>query len=138
MENDHHWLQLRNIQRLEERATVRLRRKVIRDRSNPFEDLAEEEFLLRFRLSKECVLNLLENIRGQLPIAADARGMYQYRIHCHRQKSPSDDINHLVRSYSLLVNLHLLPMKKTTYELYHGLHNTVGECLNPYCYVANE
>ncbi|XP_063848238.1 putative nuclease HARBI1 [Scylla paramamosain] len=53
---------------------VRLRRRVIRDRSNPFEDLAEEEFLQRFRLTKECVLNLLENIRGQLPIAADARG----------------------------------------------------------------
>ncbi|KAK3896205.1 hypothetical protein Pcinc_000127 [Petrolisthes cinctipes] len=42
--------------------------------SNPFEDLAEEEFLLRFRLSKECVLNLLQNITEQLPIAADARG----------------------------------------------------------------
>ncbi|XP_063855691.1 uncharacterized protein LOC135097672 [Scylla paramamosain] len=45
---------------MEEMVRVRLRRvrlrKVIRDRSNPFEDLAEEEFLQRFRLTKECVL----------------------------------------------------------------------------------
>ncbi|XP_063857373.1 putative nuclease HARBI1 [Scylla paramamosain] len=66
------------MRRMEETVRVRLRRvrlrKVIRDRSNPFEDLAEEEFLQRFRLTKECVLNLLQNIRGHLPIAADARG----------------------------------------------------------------
>ena len=80
MENGHHWLQLRNVRRMEERVRVRLRRRVVRDRSNPFEDLAEEEFLLRFRLSKECVMNLLENIRGQLPMAADARGT-SYGVH---------------------------------------------------------
>ncbi|KAK4321342.1 hypothetical protein Pmani_007823 [Petrolisthes manimaculis] len=74
MQNDHHWLQMRNMRRMEERVRVRLRRRIVPDRSNPFEDLAEEEFLLRFRLSKECVLNLLENITEQLPIAADARG----------------------------------------------------------------
>ncbi|KAK3871332.1 hypothetical protein Pcinc_023512 [Petrolisthes cinctipes] len=74
MQNDHHWLQMRNIRRMEERVRVRLRRRIVPDRSNPFEDLAEEEFLLRFRLSKECVLNLLQNITEQLPIAADARG----------------------------------------------------------------
>ncbi|KAK3876468.1 hypothetical protein Pcinc_001143 [Petrolisthes cinctipes] len=73
MQNDHHWLQMRNIRRMEERVRVKLRRRIVRDRTNPFEDLAEEEFLLRFRLSKECVLNLLQNIRAQLPIAADAR-----------------------------------------------------------------
>ncbi|KAK3886839.1 hypothetical protein Pcinc_009025 [Petrolisthes cinctipes] len=59
---------------MEERVRVRLRRRIVPDRSNPFEDLAEEQFLLRFRLSKECVLNLLQNITEQLPIAADARG----------------------------------------------------------------
>ncbi|KAK8378757.1 hypothetical protein O3P69_009459 [Scylla paramamosain] len=48
--------------------------KVSHPPCNPFEDLAEQEFLQRFRLTKGCVLNLLENIRGQLPIAADARG----------------------------------------------------------------
>ncbi|KAK4327633.1 hypothetical protein Pmani_001906 [Petrolisthes manimaculis] len=74
MQNDHHWLQMRNMRRMEERVRVRLRRRIVPDRSNPFEDLVEEEFLLRFRLSKECVLNLLENITEQLPIAADARG----------------------------------------------------------------
>ncbi|KAK3880032.1 hypothetical protein Pcinc_015420 [Petrolisthes cinctipes] len=74
MQNDHHWLQMRNIRRMEERVRVRLRRRIVPDRSNPFEDLAEEEFLLRFRLSKECVLNLLQNITEQLPIAAYARG----------------------------------------------------------------
>ncbi|KAK3889920.1 hypothetical protein Pcinc_006074 [Petrolisthes cinctipes] len=58
---------------MEERVRVRLRRRIVPDRSNPFEDLAEEQFLLRFRLSKECVLNLLQNITEQLPIAADAR-----------------------------------------------------------------
>ncbi|MPD06088.1 hypothetical protein E2C01_101873 [Portunus trituberculatus] len=63
MENGHHWLQLRNMRMMEERVRVRLRRRVIRDGSNPFEDLAEEEFLLvRFRLSKECALNLLDPI----------------------------------------------------------------------------
>lgn len=67
MENGHQWLQLRNMWRMEERVGVRLRRRVIRDRSNPFEDFTKEEFLLRFRLIMECVLNLLENIREQLP-----------------------------------------------------------------------
>ncbi|KAK3881556.1 hypothetical protein Pcinc_002607 [Petrolisthes cinctipes] len=74
MQNDHHWLQMRNIRRMEERVRVRLRRRIVPDRSNPFQDLAEDEFFLRFRLSKECVLNLLQNITEQLPIAADARG----------------------------------------------------------------
>ncbi|KAK3883190.1 hypothetical protein Pcinc_012482 [Petrolisthes cinctipes] len=60
---------------MEERVRVRLRRRIVPDRSNPFEDLAEEQFLLLFRLSKECVLNLLQNITEQLPIAADARGL---------------------------------------------------------------
>ncbi|MPC71730.1 hypothetical protein E2C01_066016 [Portunus trituberculatus] len=83
MENGHHWLQLQNMRRMEERVRVRLRRRVIRDHSNPFEDLAEEELLVRFRLSKECALNLLQNISGQLPIAADARGMYQLWSICH-------------------------------------------------------
>ncbi|KAK3862134.1 hypothetical protein Pcinc_031973 [Petrolisthes cinctipes] len=73
MQNDHHWLQMRNIRRMEERVRVRLRRRIVPDRSNPFQDLAEDEFFLRFRLSKECVLNLLQNITEQLPIAADAR-----------------------------------------------------------------
>ncbi|KAK3888737.1 hypothetical protein Pcinc_007212 [Petrolisthes cinctipes] len=76
MQNDHHWLQMRNIRRMEERVRVRLRRRIVRDHTNPFEDLAEEEFLLRFRLSNECELNLLQNIRAQLPIAADARVLY--------------------------------------------------------------
>lgn len=77
MEHGHHLHQLRDIRRIEdqERVVVRIRRKVVRDRTNPFEVLAEEEFLLRFRLNKECVLNLLDNITGQLPIAEDARGM---------------------------------------------------------------
>ncbi|KAK4310001.1 hypothetical protein Pmani_018401 [Petrolisthes manimaculis] len=74
MQNDHHWLQMRNMRRMEEKVRVRLRRRIVSDRSNPFEGLAEEEFLLRFRLSKECVLNLLQNITEQLPIAADTRG----------------------------------------------------------------
>ncbi|KAK3866705.1 hypothetical protein Pcinc_027779 [Petrolisthes cinctipes] len=76
MQNDHHWLQMRNIRRMEERVRVRLRRRIVPDRSNPFQDLAEDEFFRHFRLSKECVLNLLQNITEQLPIAADARVIF--------------------------------------------------------------
>ncbi|KAK3890373.1 hypothetical protein Pcinc_005682 [Petrolisthes cinctipes] len=96
MQNDHHWLQMRNIRRMEERVRVRLRRRIVPDRSNPFQDLAEDEFFLRFRLSKECVLNLLQNITEQLPIAADARGcpIPQHLQDCHsmRKYTQSDHI----------------------------------------------
>lgn len=47
---------------------------MIVDRMNPFQAMNDVEFLMRFRLSKDCVTNLIDTIQGQLPIAPDERG----------------------------------------------------------------
>ena len=36
--------------------------KVVRDRSNPFTAYSDDEFIERFRLTKECVIQLLDDI----------------------------------------------------------------------------
>ncbi|KAK4303252.1 hypothetical protein Pmani_024842 [Petrolisthes manimaculis] len=79
MQNDHHWLQMRNMRRMEERVRVRLRRRIVPDRSNPFEDLAEEEFLLRFRLSKECC-PIPQHLQVLIALRCMATGEHQLTI----------------------------------------------------------
>lgn len=49
-------------------------RRVIPDRSNPFEAMGEEEFLRRFRLTKECTLSLIQRIEHQLPQSLNNKG----------------------------------------------------------------
>ena len=43
-------------------------------RQDPFQVYTEEEFRQRYRLSKECVQNLLERIQHLLPESANERG----------------------------------------------------------------
>ncbi|XP_064105765.1 putative nuclease HARBI1 [Macrobrachium nipponense] len=61
---------IRNLQRYQHRHI----RRVVTDRSNPFHAMTEEEFLMRFRLSKECTLSLIAQIEHRLPHALSNRG----------------------------------------------------------------
>ncbi|KAK4319118.1 hypothetical protein Pmani_008488 [Petrolisthes manimaculis] len=58
----------------EELQPRRLHRIVPRDRSDPMAYLADHEFIQRFRLSKDAVRDLLEEIRPRLPRVGNGRG----------------------------------------------------------------
>ncbi|KAK3888628.1 hypothetical protein Pcinc_007353 [Petrolisthes cinctipes] len=45
-----------------------------RDRMNPFTSMSDDEFMDRFRLRKVSAVTLLEEVRNELPAAADLRG----------------------------------------------------------------
>lgn len=53
---------------------ARLPRRLITDRQNPFTVYSEEEFIEQYRLSKECIRILLDQIEPHLPRAQDGRG----------------------------------------------------------------
>ena len=69
-----HIRDLQHLRDLDQLDAVRVPRRVVVDRSNPFETMADVEFLSRFRLNKETVINLIEAIRGDLPQAANRKG----------------------------------------------------------------
>lgn len=48
--------------------------KTIADRMNPFTAMEDEEFIDRFRLKKDSVHALVEELQDQLPAATDLRG----------------------------------------------------------------
>lgn len=50
------------------------------DRMDPFTAMTDEEFVDRFRLRKESVHHLIEEIRDQLPPANDRRGKFILRF----------------------------------------------------------
>lgn len=43
---------------------------------NPFTAMSDDEFVERFRLQKQSTLDLIEEIKDQLPAAIDSRGMF--------------------------------------------------------------
>ncbi|KAK3891172.1 hypothetical protein Pcinc_004961 [Petrolisthes cinctipes] len=49
-------------------------RRIITDRMNPFTSMSDDEFVDRFRLRKVSAVTLLEEVRNELPAAADLRG----------------------------------------------------------------
>ena len=53
---------------------ARLPRRLVTDRQNPFTAYSEEEFIQRYRLSKECIRTLLEQVEPHVPRAQDGRG----------------------------------------------------------------
>ena len=65
---------IRNIERVRQGHI----RTILTDRSNPFEAMTQEEFLRRFRLSKECTLSLIEKIENQFPDAINNKGKFVY------------------------------------------------------------
>lgn len=58
-----------------ERRHMRRARRVVPDRMNPFIAMTEEEFVDRFRLKKDSVNSIIQEIQDDLPIAHDRRGM---------------------------------------------------------------
>lgn len=50
-------------------------RRVIVDRMNPFVAMDDEEFVERFRLKKETINIVIQQIQPQLDVALDRRGM---------------------------------------------------------------
>ena len=56
----------------------RCRRRIFRQRIDPFDDCTDEEFIERFRLSKDCVTNLLNELRRHLPTSINRRGKSIY------------------------------------------------------------
>ncbi|KAK3854696.1 hypothetical protein Pcinc_015100 [Petrolisthes cinctipes] len=49
-------------------------RRIVTDRMNPFTSMSDDEFVDRFRLRKVSAVTLLEEVRNELPAAADLRG----------------------------------------------------------------
>ncbi|MPC52720.1 hypothetical protein E2C01_046596 [Portunus trituberculatus] len=82
-----HLRHIRNIERVHQRHI----RRVMKDRSNPFEAMTEEEFLSRFRLTKECTLLLIGRIENRLPCALNNRILHNYAI-MHRVPEPDDEV----------------------------------------------
>ncbi|KAK4327341.1 hypothetical protein Pmani_002173 [Petrolisthes manimaculis] len=56
-------------------------RRIVTDRMNPFTSMSDDEFVDRFRLRKVSVVTLLEEIRNELPAAADLRGKFSHSVH---------------------------------------------------------
>ncbi|KAK3870908.1 hypothetical protein Pcinc_023934 [Petrolisthes cinctipes] len=48
-------------------------RRIVTDRMNPFTSMSDDEFVDRFRLRKVSAVTLLEEVRNELPAAADLR-----------------------------------------------------------------
>ncbi|KAK3872871.1 hypothetical protein Pcinc_022077 [Petrolisthes cinctipes] len=51
-------------------------RRIVTDRMNPFTSMSDDEFVDRFRLRKVSAVTLLEEVRNELPAAADLRGKF--------------------------------------------------------------
>nr|XP_027232582.1 uncharacterized protein LOC113824039 [Penaeus vannamei] len=67
-----HLQHLQHLIALQRGATVE--RYVVRDRMNPFQSYSIEEFVARYRVTKECVTELLETIRHRLAVVHNNRG----------------------------------------------------------------
>lgn len=70
-----------DIQRLQER----LPRRIVRDRLDPFHAMFEEEFLSRFRFSKQAARDLIDRVTPQLPQPAEnSQGVscFQKALNC--------------------------------------------------------
>jgi len=72
MDHLQHLQHLQHLVALERGATVK--RYVVRDRMNPFQSYSNEEFVARYRVTKECVTELLETIRRRLAVVHNNRG----------------------------------------------------------------
>ncbi|XP_050691085.1 putative nuclease HARBI1 [Eriocheir sinensis] len=56
------------------RVVVRRPRRIVTDRMNPFTAMSDNEFVDRFRLRKNSMYDLIEEIREHLPAPTDSRG----------------------------------------------------------------
>ncbi|KAK4314638.1 hypothetical protein Pmani_014089 [Petrolisthes manimaculis] len=84
------WLFYENIQNangiLEEHQRRRRVRRVVSDRMNPFVAMEDQEFIARFRLRKETMHDLIQEIQDELLVTQDRRGV---PIPPHLQASPT-------------------------------------------------
>ncbi|XP_045107419.1 uncharacterized protein LOC123502263 [Portunus trituberculatus] len=53
---------------------ARRRRRIVKDRMNPFTSMSDEEFIDRFRLRKDSTHDLIEKIKDDLVATTDSRG----------------------------------------------------------------
>ena len=65
------------IRQVEQVLEVRIPRIVAKDRSDPFHCLSDEEFLERYRLPKDAVTDLIEQIRPRALVDRMGRGNIQ-------------------------------------------------------------
>lgn len=56
---------------------LRVPRRLVRDRMDPFHSMTEDEFLSRFRLTKEATRDLIERVHPHLPQVENNRGKDQ-------------------------------------------------------------
>ncbi|XP_069997883.1 uncharacterized protein [Penaeus vannamei] len=70
-----HFQHLQHLVALQRGASVE--RYVVRDRMNPFQSYSNEEFVARYRVTKECVTELLETIRHRLAVVHNNRDVSQ-------------------------------------------------------------
>ena len=65
------------IRQVEQVLEVRIPRVVAKDRSDPFHCLSDEEFLERYRLPKDAVTDLIEQVRPRAHVDRMGRGTVQ-------------------------------------------------------------
>ncbi|XP_050716004.1 putative nuclease HARBI1 isoform X4 [Eriocheir sinensis] len=68
------WRQWRKFQEDRHRIALNRSRRIVPDRMNPFTAMSDTEFVTRFRLRKESVNAIIQEIQVQLPDSADRRG----------------------------------------------------------------
>lgn len=68
------WKEMDAQQEVLERKYMRRSRRVVPDRMNPFVAMSDDEFVNRFRLKKESVNSIIQEIQHGLPVANDRRG----------------------------------------------------------------
>ncbi|KAK3855837.1 hypothetical protein Pcinc_037787 [Petrolisthes cinctipes] len=73
------WLFYQNIQNangiLEEHQRRRRIRRVVSDRMNPFVAMEDQEFIARFRLRKDTMHDLIQEIQDELLVTQDRKGV---------------------------------------------------------------
>lgn len=67
--------QLQQLEQLEA-VDVRVPRVVLKDRSDPFISVSEDEFIQRFRLPKDCVRDLIDEISPRVPRVQPGKGTF--------------------------------------------------------------
>lgn len=72
---------LRDLDRLRHRAP----RRIIKDRMDPFHFHTEEEFICRYRLTKQATRSVIEQVSPELPEVQGNRGkpyyLFAYRLY---------------------------------------------------------
>ena len=76
------WRQWRRFREYRHRGNWNRTRRIVPDRMKPFTAMSDKAFVTRFRLRKESVNALIQEIQEHLPDSNDGRGKH-YKLKMH-------------------------------------------------------